>query len=90
LAREHHGQLLARSLLAGKRTARSDRHPEAQTDIEDECSVYHMPITRYEATLRGKTGESLHIFPSTMKMRNTGKLPMAFPTRFVTKSRKIS
>jgi hypothetical protein len=32
-------------------------HPEAQADIEDECSVCHMPITRYEARLRGKTGE---------------------------------
>ena len=32
-------------------------HPEAQADIQDECSVCHMPITRYEARLRGKTGE---------------------------------
>jgi hypothetical protein len=32
-------------------------HPEAQAQIEDECSVCHMPITRYEAKLRGKTGE---------------------------------
>jgi hypothetical protein len=32
-------------------------HPEAQADIQDECSVCHMPITRYEAKLRGKTGE---------------------------------
>jgi hypothetical protein len=32
-------------------------HPEAQSQIEDECSVCHMPITRYEAKLRGKTGE---------------------------------
>ena len=32
-------------------------HPEAQAEIEDECSVCHMPITRYEAKLRGKTGE---------------------------------
>ncbi|MDQ2840254.1 MAG: cytochrome c family protein [Acidobacteriota bacterium] len=35
-------------------------HPEAQSDIQDECSVCHMPITRYESKLRGKTGE---IFP---------------------------
>lgn len=32
-------------------------HPEAQAEIEDECSICHMPITRYEAKLRGKTGE---------------------------------
>jgi hypothetical protein len=32
-------------------------HPEAQADIEDECSVCHMPITRYESKLRGKTGQ---------------------------------
>jgi hypothetical protein len=32
-------------------------HPEAQAEIEDECSVCHMPITRYESKLRGKTGE---------------------------------
>ena len=32
-------------------------HPEAQSTIEDECSVCHMPITRYEAKLRGKTGQ---------------------------------
>lgn len=28
-------------------------HPEAKAAIEDECSVCHMPITRYEAKLRG-------------------------------------
>ncbi len=32
-------------------------HAEAQAEIEDECSVCHMPITRYEAKLRGRTGE---------------------------------
>jgi hypothetical protein len=32
-------------------------HPESQARIEDECSVCHMPITRYEAKLRGKEGE---------------------------------
>lgn len=32
-------------------------HPEARADIEDECSVCHMPITRYEAKLQGKKGE---------------------------------
>jgi len=32
-------------------------HPEVKATIEDECSVCHMPITRYEAKLRGKPGE---------------------------------
>jgi hypothetical protein len=32
-------------------------HPESRPKIEDECSVCHMPITRYEAKLRGKTGQ---------------------------------
>ena len=32
-------------------------HPEAKAEIEDECSVCHMPITRYEAKLGGKKGE---------------------------------
>jgi hypothetical protein len=31
-------------------------HPEAQPEIEDECSVCHMPITRYESKLRTQTG----------------------------------
>jgi hypothetical protein len=35
-------------------------HPEANAAIQDECSVCHMPITRYEAKLRGRLGE---IFP---------------------------
>lgn len=38
-------------------------HPEAQADIQDECSVCHMPITRYEARLRGKTGEIFSHLP---------------------------
>jgi hypothetical protein len=38
-------------------------HPEAQADIEDECSVCHMPITRYEAKLRGKAGEIFSHLP---------------------------
>jgi hypothetical protein len=32
-------------------------HPESQADIEDECSACHMPITRYEAKVRGKKGQ---------------------------------
>jgi hypothetical protein len=32
-------------------------HPESQAAIEDECSVCHMPITRYEAKLHGQLGK---------------------------------
>jgi hypothetical protein len=38
-------------------------HPEAKPEIEDECSVCHMPITRYEAKLRGRTGEIFKVLP---------------------------
>ncbi len=38
-------------------------HPESQAVIEDECSVCHMPITRYEAKLRGKKGEVFSHLP---------------------------
>ncbi len=31
-------------------------HPESQAFIEDDCSVCHMPVTRYEAKLHGKRG----------------------------------
>jgi hypothetical protein len=31
-------------------------HPESQRAIEDECSVCHMPIPRYEAKVRGEEG----------------------------------
>jgi len=32
-------------------------HPESQALIEDECSVCHMPISRFEAKLQGARGE---------------------------------
>ena len=32
-------------------------HPESKGAIEDECSICHMPIARYEAKERGQTGE---------------------------------
>ena len=38
-------------------------HPESQSAIEDECSVCHMPVTRYEAKLRGHLGEIFSHFP---------------------------
>jgi hypothetical protein len=38
-------------------------HPQVKSHIEDECSVCHMPITRYEAKLRGKPGEVFSHLP---------------------------
>jgi hypothetical protein len=32
-------------------------HPESIADIEDECSVCHMPIVRYELKVQGKKGQ---------------------------------
>lgn len=32
-------------------------HPQITAHIEDECSICHMPIPRYQAKLKGKTGE---------------------------------
>jgi hypothetical protein len=41
---------------AGVRRETMD-HPEAKAAIEDECSICHMPIVRYEAKLRGERGQ---------------------------------
>jgi hypothetical protein len=38
-------------------------HPESQSLIEDDCSVCHMPITRFEAKLRGARGEVFSHLP---------------------------
>lgn len=38
-------------------------HSQATRDIEDECSVCHMPITRYEAKIRGEKGKIFAYLP---------------------------
>jgi hypothetical protein len=38
-------------------------HPESQPSIEDECSVCHMPIARYEAKLQARKGEVFSHLP---------------------------
>ncbi len=38
-------------------------HSEVSTQVQDECSVCHMPITRYEAKARGKEGEVFAFLP---------------------------
>lgn len=38
-------------------------HPEATKDIEDECSVCHMPVIRYQAKLDGRKAEIFKHLP---------------------------
>src|SRR6266851_9339363 len=38
-------------------------HAESKAAIEDECSVCHMPITRYDAKVRGQRGEVFSHLP---------------------------
>jgi hypothetical protein len=38
-------------------------HPEATSDIQDECSICHMPVARYQAKVRGKKGEIFAFLP---------------------------
>jgi hypothetical protein len=38
-------------------------HTESQAAIEDECTVCHMPITRYNAHVRGERGKAFSHFP---------------------------
>jgi hypothetical protein len=38
-------------------------HAESQPAIEDECTICHMPITRYDARVRGELGQAFSHFP---------------------------
>ena len=38
-------------------------HPESKAAIEDECSICHMPIPRYEAKLHGQLGQVFSHLP---------------------------
>ena len=42
-------------------------HPEVQDKIQDECSICHMPVARYEAKLQGREGEIFSFLPFTQK-----------------------
>jgi len=45
-------------------------HPESKAQIEDECSVCHMPIVRYTAKLHGQLGQIFSYLPfGTSKKR---------------------
>jgi len=38
-------------------------HPEVKAEIEDECSVCHMPAARYESKIKGEKGEIFKYLP---------------------------
>jgi len=38
-------------------------HPESKSAVEDECTVCHMPITRYLAKVQGKEGQAFAYLP---------------------------
>ena len=46
-------------------------HPEGIPDIEDECSVCHMPVARYQAKLQGKKGEIFAHLPFDPDNKNS-------------------
>jgi len=48
-------------------------HPEVSAVIEDDCSVCHMPVTRYEAKLRGQPGEIFSHLPFDEKKNGSRK-----------------
>src|SRR6202051_2494634 len=49
-------------------------HSEVTSRIEDECSVCHMPITRYQAKLKGQEGQIfVHLQFAENKKRGNDK-----------------
>jgi hypothetical protein len=48
-------------------------HPEASEEIQDECSVCHMPVTRYEAKLRGEKGKIFDFLPFDEHKKDSAK-----------------
>lgn len=51
-------------------------HPESKSTVEDECSVCHMPIPRYEAKLQGHEGEIFTFLPFGQKSSDKKKSDM--------------
>jgi hypothetical protein len=45
-------------------------HPESKARIEDECSICHMPIPRYEAKLKGQLGTIFSYLPFAPDKKN--------------------
>jgi hypothetical protein len=48
-------------------------HPQATADIEDECSVCHMPVARYEAKLQQRKGEIFKFLPFGADPKNSAQ-----------------
>src|SRR6267143_1331796 len=48
-------------------------HPESVAAIEDECSVCHMPITRFEAKLEGRKGQIFSHLPFDQDKKDNAK-----------------
>jgi hypothetical protein len=48
-------------------------HPESIASIEDECSVCHMPITRFEAKLEGHKGQIFEHLPFDRDKKDNAK-----------------
>jgi len=48
-------------------------HPESQAAIEDECSVCHMPIPRYEAKVEGRKGQIFSHLPFDADNKDNAK-----------------
>jgi hypothetical protein len=48
-------------------------HPESQAGIEDECSVCHMPIVRYDAKVQGRKGEVFSHLPFDADSKNNAE-----------------
>jgi hypothetical protein len=48
-------------------------HPESQAAIEDECSVCHMPITRFEAKVEGRKGQIFSHLPFDQDKKDNAK-----------------
>ena len=48
-------------------------HPESQATIEDECSICHMPITRFEAKVEGRKGQVFSHLPFDQDKKENAK-----------------
>src|SRR6266478_8099653 len=48
-------------------------HPESVAAIEDECSVCHMPITRFEAKVEGRKGQIFSHLPFDQDKKDNAK-----------------
>jgi hypothetical protein len=48
-------------------------HPSAKAHIEDECSICHMPITRYEAKLKQQQGQIFSHLPFDKDKKDNAK-----------------